>query len=135
MNTYTETLTTIVGVAYLFIGLAVFPAPVMFLIYVPKTDLTSTPFLMNLGTLILIFGPSLLIAYAWIRRKRWGRYLLIAYNGLGFAAFSYLFVERMVTDSTSHSGWVIAAFLIILIILGSLIAFALQRDVRAFMTH
>lgn len=135
MSRLTETLATIVGVAYLFIGLAIFPAPVMFLMFVPKKELVSTSFLMNLSVLTLIFGPCLLIGYAWIRKRRWGRYLLIAYNGVGLMYFIYAFAERITNDVTSHLGWVIAAFLTILTLLGSLIAFALQEDVRSLMTH
>jgi hypothetical protein len=132
---HTESLVTAVGVAYLLIGLAVLPAPAMFLMFVPRSDLTSISFLMNLGVLLLIFGPCLLIGYAWIRRRKWGRYLLIAYNGIGFAGLSVVFVDRMVSDSTSRLGWAITAFLTILIVLGSLIVLALQKDVRAFMSH
>jgi len=134
MSSSTKILTTVVGIAYLFIGLAVFPAPAMFLTFVPKNELASTPFLINLGVLILVFGPCLLIGYAWIRNRRWGRYLLIAYNGIGFMYFSFAFVQRMTNDSVSDLGWV-TTFLTILIVLGGLVGVAFQKDVRALMNQ
>jgi|SRR5258707_11309330 len=135
MSRDTKTLTTIVGVVYLCAGLVPFPALAMYLLYVPKNVLASTPFLKHLGTLILIYGPCFPIAYAWIRRRKWGRYLLIAYNGLWFADMSYAFVARMINYSESHLSLVVTAFLSILIVLGSLIVFASQKDVRALMSR
>ena len=135
MSRDTKTLTTIVGVVYLCVGLAPSPALAMYLLYVPKSVLASKPFLMHLGTLILIYGPCFPIAYAWIRGRKWGRYLLIAYDGLWFAYMSYAFIARMINYSESHLGLVVTVFLTILIILGSLIAFAFQEDVRALMSH
>jgi len=135
MSRDTKTLTTIVGVLYLCVGLGPSPALAMYLLYVPQGVLTSKPFLMHLGTLILIYGPCFPIGYAWIRRRKWGRYLLIAYNGLWFAYMSYTFVARMHNYSESHLGLVVTAFLIPLIVLGSLIAFAFQKDVKALMSH
>jgi len=135
MSRDTKTLATLVGIIYLCVGLAALPAPVMFLLYVPKSDLASKPFLMNMGVLILLFGPSFLIAYAWIRLRKWGRYFLIAYNGLWFGYMSYGFVARMINYSESHLVLVIAGFLIPLIVLGGLIAFAFQEDVKAVMSR
>jgi hypothetical protein len=48
---------------------------------------------------------------------------------------TYLFVARMINYSESHLAFVVTAFLTILIVLGSLIAFAFQKDVRALMNH
>src|SRR6267154_459622 len=121
MSRDTKTLTTIVGVVYLCVGLAALPAPAMFLFYVPKSVLASRPFLMNVGVTTLLFGPSFLVAYAWIRRRKWGWYLLIAYNGLWLALMAYLFATRMINYSESHLAFVVTAFLTILIVLGSLI--------------
>jgi hypothetical protein len=130
-----ETLTAIVGVVYLCAGLAASISPAMFLLYAPKGVLASASSLTFLGTLLLIFGPCYPIAYAWIRRRKWGRYLLIAYNGLWFMAMSYAFVARMVNYSGRRLDLVVAGFLIPLVVLGSLIALALQKDVRASMSH
>jgi hypothetical protein len=135
MSRDTKTLTTIVGVLYLCVGLAFSPALAMQLLYLPKSVLASKPFLMHWGTLALIFGPCFPIAYAWIRNRKWGRYLLIAYNGMSFVYMSNAFVARMHNYSESHLGLVVTVFLIILIVLGSLIAFAFQKDVRASMTN
>jgi hypothetical protein len=131
----TKTLTTLVGVVYLCVGLAALPAPAMFLFYLPKSVLASRPFLTNMGVLMLLFGPSFLVAYGWIRRRKWGWYLLIAYNGLWFALMTYLFVARMINYSETHLIFVVMSFLIPLIVLGSLIVFALQEDVRALMSR
>jgi len=135
MGRDTKTLTTLVGAVYLCVGLAALPAPAMFLLYVPKDVLASIPFLMNMGVLILLFGPSFLVAYAWIRRRKWGWYLLIAYNGLWFALMAYLFVARMIHYSESHLIFVVISFLIPLIVLGSLIVFAFREDVRTLMSR
>ena len=135
MSGDTKTLTTIVGVVYLCVGLAALPAPAMFLFYVPKSVLASRPFLMNVGVTTLLFGPSFLVAYAWIRRRKWGWYLVIAYNGLWLALMAYLFATRMINYSESHLAFVVTAFLTILIVLGSLIVFSIQKDVRALMSR
>jgi hypothetical protein len=135
MSRDTKILTTIVGVVYLCIGLAASIFPAMALLYVPKSDLVSADSLIFFGTLLLIFGPCFAIGYAWIRRRKWGRYLLIAYNGLWFAHMSYAFVARMHNYWESHLGLVATVFLITLVVLGSLIALALQEDVRAVMSH
>ena len=90
---------------------------------------------MYLGRLILIYGPCFFIAYAWIRRRKWGGYLLIAYNGLWFANVLYLFISRMINYSESHLVLVVTSFLIMLIVLGSLIVVAFQEDVRALMNQ
>ena len=135
MNGNKRILTTIVGVVYLCIGLAASIFPAMALLYVPKSDLVSASSLIVFGTLLLIFGPCFPIAYAWIRRRRWGWYLLIAYNGLWFVSMSYTFAARMINYSEGHLDLVIAGFLIPLAVLGSLIALALQKDVRALMSH
>jgi hypothetical protein len=134
MSRDTKTLTTIIGVAYLCVGLVASPALVMYLLYVPKNVLASKPFFMHLGTLMLIYGPCFFIAYGWIRRRKWGLYLLIAYNGLWFTYFSFAFVSRMISAPRSDLSWVVMSFLIILILLGSLIALAFRRDVRASMS-
>jgi hypothetical protein len=131
----TEALTTLVGVVYLLGGLSAFVSPAIFLMIAPKSELATAPFLDFLGTQILIFGPCFLIAYAWIRRRKWGRYLLIAYNGLWFALMAYLFVARMINYSEGHLILVVMSFLIILIVLGGLIAFAFQKDVQSIMSH
>ncbi|PYU27304.1 MAG: hypothetical protein DMG32_07660 [Acidobacteria bacterium] len=133
MSRDTKALTKIIGIVYLCVGLAASPALVMYLLYVPKSVLASKPFLIHLGTLIVIYGPCFFIAYGWIRRRKWGFYLLIAYNGLWFTYFSFAFVSRMISDSKSHLSWVVMSFLIILIFLGSLIALAFRKDVRASM--
>jgi hypothetical protein len=135
MSRDTKTLTTIIGIVYLCAGLAASIFPALALLYVPKRDLASASSLIFFGTLLLIYGPCFLIAYAWIRRRKWGRYLLIAYNGLWFASMSHAFVARMHNYSESHLGLVVTAFLIPLIVLGSLIAFAFHKDVRALMSH
>jgi hypothetical protein len=135
MGRDSKTLITIVGVVYLCVGLAPSPALVMYLLYVPNCVLASTLFLKHLGMLILIYSPCFLIAYAWIRRRKWGLYLLIVYNGLWFTYMSYSFVVRMIGYSESHLVLVVTAFLSILIVLGGLIVFALQEDVRALMSH
>jgi hypothetical protein len=135
MSRDTKTLTTIVGVLYLCVGLAPSPALVMYVLYVPRNILVSKPFVMHLGTLILLYGPCFFIGYAWIRKRKWGRHLLIAYNGLWFADMSYAFAARMHIYSESHLALVVAGFLIPLIVLGSLIAFAFQKDVKALMSR
>ena len=135
MSRDAKTITTIVGVLYVFVGLMPSPALAMYLLYVPKSVLASKPFLMHLGTLMLIYGPCLFIGYAWVRKRKWGRYLLITYNGLWFAYVSYGFVARMDGYSESHLGLVVTAFLVTLIVLGSLIALAFQKDVKELMSH
>jgi|HubBroStandDraft_4_1064222.scaffolds.fasta_scaffold01405_6 hypothetical protein len=129
-----KTLTTFIGVVYLCVGLGASILPAMVLLYAPKTVLASTDSLIFFGTLAFIFGPSFAIGYAWIRRRKWGWYLLIAYNGLLFAYISYGFVARIHNYSESHLNLVVMGFSIPLIVLGSLIALAFQRNVRASMS-
>lgn len=135
MSRDTETTTIFIGVAYLCLGLAACISPIFFLLTAPMSAITAPHSLIFWATQILILGPFFLIAYAWIRKRRWGRYLLIAYNGLWFAYMCYAFVARMINYSESHLVFVIAGFLIPLIVLGGLIAFAFQKDVKALMTY
>jgi hypothetical protein len=136
MSRDTKTLTTIIGIVYLCVALIFSPALVMYLLYLPRSVLFSKPFMMHEGLLaILIFAPCFLIAYGWIRRRKWARYLLIIYNGLWFTDMSYSFVVRMINYTESYLVLVVAGFLIPLAVLGGLIAFAFQKDVRALMTH
>ncbi|SRR6266566_1321097 len=130
-----KALTTIIGVVYLCVGLGASIFPAMFLLYAPKSNLVSASSLIFFGYLALIFGPCFPIAYAWIRRRKWGWYLLVAYNGLWFTDVSYLFVRRMIHYSESHLTLVVMGFLIPLSALGSLLALAFHKDVRVSMNH
>jgi len=133
MTRDTRTIIIFLGVVYLCIGLGAFISPAMFMFYATRNDLVSAPFLKFLGTLVLIYGPCFLIAYAWIRRRKWGRYLLVAYNGLWFAYMSYAFVARMINYSESYLVLVIAGFLIPLIVLGG--AYCVRLSKRCQGTH
>jgi hypothetical protein len=135
MSRYIKILTNLVGGVYLCFGIVAFLSSAMFLLYAPKSDLASAPSLIYLGSRILIFGPCFLIAYACIRGKKWGRYLLIAYNGLWLTYLIFALVAGMVADPKPVASWLVTSFLVIFIVLGSLIAFAFQKDVRALMSH
>jgi hypothetical protein len=135
MRRHIKILTALVGVVYLCLGLAASISPAMFLLYAPKSDLASASSLGFLGSLVLIFGPCFLVAYAWIRRRKWGRYLLIAYNTVWFSYFTFVLIAGVINDAKSPASWAVASFLIILIFLGSLIGFAFQKDVMALMSH
>ncbi len=135
MRRDTETITIFIGVAYLCLGLAGCISPVFLLLTTPMSAIAAPHSLIFWATQILILGPFFLIAYAWIRRRAWGRYLLFAYNGLWFAYMTYAFVARMINYSESHLVLVVAGFLIPLIILGGLIVFAFQEDVKAVMSR
>lgn len=135
MFIYIKTPTIFVGVIYLCAGLAASIFPAMLLLAAPKDVLFAAQTLIFFGTLLLIYGPCFFIAYAWIRGRKWGWYLLIAYNGLWFAIVSYTFASRLINYSESHLALVVTAFLGILAVLGGLIVFAFQEDVRAFMTR
>jgi hypothetical protein len=135
MTRDSKTLTTFIGVVYLCVGLSASIFPAMVSLYAPKTVVASTDSLIYFGTLAFIYGPCFAISYAWLRRRKWGWYLLIAYNGLWFAYISYGFVARLHSYSESHLGLVIMGYSIHLIILGSLIALAFQKDVRASMSY
>jgi hypothetical protein len=139
MSRHTKTLIPLVGALYLFLGLSIFPAPVMFLIFAPRSMVFSIPMLINIGVLVLIFGPCWLIGYALIRRRKWGIYLLVAYNGIGFVYFAVLFFQRLNENDNDNENplpvWAMIAFIAIVCILGSLIAFALRSDVKALMSH
>jgi hypothetical protein len=129
-----KNVTTLIGVGYLCVGLSASIFPAMVLLYVPKTVLASTESLIFFGILAFIYGPCFAIGYAWIRRRKWGWYLLIAYNGLWFTYLGYGFVARMHGYTESHLGLVVMGFSTPLIVLGSLIALAFRSDVRASMS-
>jgi len=135
MTRDSKILTTFIGVVYLCVGLGASIFPAMVLFYAPKTVVASTDSLIFFGTLAFIYGPCFAIGYAWLRRRKWGWYLLIAYNALWFAYMSYGFVLRMHGYSESHLDLVVMGFSIPLIVLGSLIALAFQKDVRASMSY
>lgn len=135
MNPYIKILTILVGGVYLCFGLVASLSSVMFLLYALKSDLASAPSLIYLGSRILIFGPCFLIAYACIRGRKWGRYLLIAYNGLWLTYLTFALAAGMIADAKPIANSVVISLLVIFIVLGSLIAFAFQKDVRALMSH
>lgn len=135
MRRNTETIIIFIGVAYLCLGLAFSTSPVFFLLTAPGSAITAPGSLTFWIMQILIIGPLFLIAYSWIRRRAWGRYLLCAYNGVWFAYMTYAFAARMVNYSESYLMLALAGFLIPLIILVGLIAFALREDVKAVMSR
>ena len=105
------------------------------LVYRPRERFDFCGLLSFWSEQILILGPLFLIAYGWIRRRRWGRYLLIAYNGFWFADMGYAFAARMINYSESRLVFVIAGFLFILTVLGGPIALAFQEDVKTVMSR
>jgi hypothetical protein len=133
MRRDTETIIIFIGVVYLCFGLSACITPVMFLLAAPTSALSFPHAVIFWGMQILIVGPLFLIGYAWIRRRMWGRYLLIADSGLWFAYLSYAFVVRMIHYSESHLVLAITGCLIPLIVLASLVAFASQEDVKRAM--
>jgi len=135
MRRDTETIIIFIGVVYFCFGLAACITPVMFLLTAPISVQGSPHALIFWGSQILVLGPLFPIAYAWIRKRSWGRFLLIVYNGVWFAGLSYTFALRMIHYSESHLILVITGFLITLIVLGSLITFAFQEDVKAAMSQ
>jgi hypothetical protein len=130
-----ETITIFIGVVYLCVALAACVSPVVFLLTAPESVLASSGSLSFWSGQILILGPLFLIAYGWIRRRKWGRYLLIAYNALWFADMGYAFAFRMINYSESHLVFVIAVFLFVLTVLGGPIALAFQEDVKTVMSR
>jgi len=130
-----ETITIFTGVVYLCVALAACVSPVVFLFTAPESVLISAGSLSFWSEQILILGPLFLIAYGWIRRRKWGRYLLIAYNGFWFADMGYAFAARMINYSESRLVFVIAGFLFILTVLGGPIALAFQEDVKTVMSR
>ena len=107
----------------------------MVLVAAPRNVLLSAPVLRVLGTLVLIYGPCFFIAYGWVRGRKWGRYLLIAYNGIWFKEMSYSFFVWMANYSESHLDLVVTVFLSTLVLLGCLTGLAFQKDIRASMVH
>ena len=91
MTRDSKTLTTFIGVAYLCVGLSGSIFPAMALLYVPKTVLASADSLHFFGVLAFIVLPCYGIGYTWLRGRKWGWYLLIAYNGFWFAYISFGF--------------------------------------------
>jgi hypothetical protein len=135
MSRYAADLITLVGAAYLLLGLAALVFPVMFLLYAPKSAMISAHSLIYFGYKIVVLGPCFLIAYAFIRRRKWGQYLLIAYNGLWLTYVTFALVAELVTEPKPLAGPVLIVVLLIYIILGGLIAIVFQKDVRALMSH
>lgn len=99
----------------------------------PSNKLVSSYVLIYFGYKVLAVGPCFLIAYACIRRRNWGRYLIIGYNGLCLTYVTAAVISEIVTNPKSIDGPIVVAILVIYSVLGSLIAFAFQRDVRAVM--
>ena len=129
MSSNTKTLTILIGVAYLLLGLSAFLEPAAYLLLAPRSQSMSGDFFMFMGWQILIFGPCFFIGYAWVLGRKWGRYSLILYNGLWFMYMSYSFFARMIHYSESHLALVVCGFLLPLIVLFGLMVFAFREGV------
>lgn len=133
MSRYTAQVITLVGTVYLVLGLAASVFPAMFLLYAPQSALTSGNSLIYFGYKIVTIGPCYFIAYALIRQRNWGRYLLISYNALWLVYITFALVRT--TEPQGVDTPVLVVALIAYIILGGLIALMFQRDVRATMSQ
>jgi len=107
----------------------------MFLLYAPKSALISADSLIYSGYKIITFGPCCLIAYAFIRQRKWGRYLLISYNAMWLVYVTFALIGESTTEPQRLEGPVLVVALIAYMVLGGLIALVFQKDVRALMSH
>jgi hypothetical protein len=88
-------LITFVGVIYLFVGLAGSIFPIMLLLSKPSVELLSPDSLLYAAVKLITVVPCFIIAYGWIRRKKWGLHLMIAYNALWLTYVTFALVSEM----------------------------------------
>ena len=136
MSRVTAILIAIVAICYLVFGLAEWIAPGIFLLLAPRRAFTrefvfSQAILWYIGYKILTTGTWFFIAYALIRHKKWGRYLLILNNVSWLGYLTYAFIAQLINEPSSVGGSTLVGTLISCLILGVLIAFACQKDVKA----
>lgn len=128
LRAHVRSLISVIGGLYLCVGLVALIPLGIFLFVAPRNSVLSNPGLIYCITRILMFAPCIFIAYACFRRRSWGRYLLMTYNGMWLVYFA--FIIGAVEDPKAVEAWVVGLLLIICIVLGSIIIFVNQEDVR-----
>jgi hypothetical protein len=74
-------------------------------------------------------GPCFAIAYGFLRRRRWGWYLLIAYNLCWLVYLAFVLVGMAIDERQSTlAAW--SVFLVVFLILSGLICLMFQKDVK-----
>ncbi len=131
MSHESKYLTIVVGVLYLCVALSASIFPAMYLFYASKAEVFSVSSMTLLGELALMFGPCYLIAYSWIRGKKWGRYLLIVYNGSWLIHFIYILVASLTGTSPLETGFATTSLFFMMLLFGSLIGLTFRVDVKA----
>ncbi len=118
-----SSLLVLVGIGY--IGVAVFGSafPILVLLVMlvsPRATLpeSNSDSLAWWAFRIVAVVPSFVIGYALLRRRNWGRYVLIAYNLCWLVFLTYVLLTQSGEGATSATWGVI---LIIYVVLGGLI--------------
>jgi hypothetical protein len=125
----------LVGIGYL--GVAVigsaFPILVLLLMLVsPRTTLPAfnSDSLAFWAFRIVAVVPSFVIGYALLRRRNWGRYVLIAYNLWWLVFLSYVLLTQSSREQVSMTSAAWGLILIIYVVLGGLIWLVLTRSTK-----
>ncbi len=126
-------LLAIIGVLYLWLGVASIGTALYFFIYGP-------PLFEGLSFIFVVLPvfnavASLAIAYAFFRRRRWGRYLALTFNGIYFAAWLGGFAIAQLTERPQVPLPAAIVLIGVLALLGGIMLLCLRPSVRAVMSR
>jgi hypothetical protein len=124
-------LLVIIGVLYLWFGVASVATGLYFLVYGPP--LFEGLSFVFVALPILTAVASLAIAYAFFRRRRWGRYLALTFNGVYLALWLGGFAIAQLTERPELTLPAVIVLIGVLALLGGIIVLCLQPSVRTVM--
>jgi heme/copper-type cytochrome/quinol oxidase subunit 4 len=79
---------------------------------------------------IVAVVPSFVIGYALLRRRNWGRYVLIAYNLWWLVLMTYILLTQSSGERVSMTSATWGLILIVYVVLGGLIWLVSTRSIR-----
>ena len=84
---------------------------------------------------IAAVGPCFAVAYAFLRHRKWGWYLLIAYNSSCLVFLTVVLLAGLSRYPGSMTGATAVMFLLMFLILGGFICLMFQKDVKVLKTQ
>jgi hypothetical protein len=126
-------LLVIIGVLYLWLGVASIATALYFFIYGPSLFEGLSFIFVAIPVVNAI--ASLAIAYAFFRRRRWGRHLALTLNGIYLAAWLGGFAIAQITERPQVPLPAIIVFLGVLALLAGIMLLCLRPSIRTAMNR
>jgi hypothetical protein len=125
----------IIACFYAVLGVVTLMPLCLYLVVIPKSDLLTDYSLLYVGSRLLMFMPSLFLAYGLLRFKRWSRYLLMAYNVCWLMYLIFAFFIGETFDAKTISLPVGTVLGVIVIALSGLTLLFLREEVKDILTN